>query len=89
MHEWDDEVLDFAVPFFDGRLRVTPLPKRLPPSLTADDLYLYSKLKRAGRIGPVLEASSMGPVAAYRSLLQLLQAGLVEVSAPAVPNNLP
>ncbi|MFY0522890.1 hypothetical protein ACN28I_06745 [Archangium gephyra] len=69
-----DEVL--AV---DGRMYFEPLPRPPPPSLTADDLYLYTKLRGSRSVREVLRNTAMGELAAYRALKRLMEAGIAKV----------
>lgn len=69
-----DEVLAL-----DGRLLFEPLPRPTPPSLTADDLYLYSKLRGSRSVREVLRNTAMGELAAYRALRRLMAAGVVRL----------
>jgi hypothetical protein len=69
----------------DGRLYFEPLPRPTPPSLTADDLYLYAKLRGNRSVREVLRNTAMGELAAYRSLRRLMEAGLAKV----MPENTP
>ncbi len=66
----------------DGRLVFEPLPRPLPGSLTADDLYLYSKLRGSASIRQALRTAAMGEAAASRSVHRMLAAGLIRISAP-------
>jgi hypothetical protein len=66
----------------EDRLEFEPLPKAPPPQLTADDLYIYSRLKGARSIRLVLRTAAMGELAAFKCVQRLLTAGLVRV-APA------
>ncbi|SEK75563.1 protein of unknown function [Stigmatella aurantiaca] len=66
----------------DGRLHFEPLPRPLPPSLTADDLYLYSKLRGTGTIRQALRTAAMGEAAASRSMHRLLAMGLLRIAPP-------
>ncbi|ATB33960.1 DUF4388 domain-containing protein [Melittangium boletus] len=70
-----DEVLAL-----DGRLRFEPLPRPLPPSLTADDLYLHAKLRGSRSVREVLRNAAMGELAAYRALRRLMAAGVARVN---------
>ncbi|XXF81468.1 DUF4388 domain-containing protein [Myxococcaceae bacterium GXIMD 01537] len=63
----------------DGRLAFEPLPRPTPPSLTADDLYLYSKLRGSRSIRETLRTAAMGELAASRSVRRLMDTGLVHV----------
>lgn len=63
----------------DGRLVFEPLQRPTPPSLTADDLYLYSKLRGSRSIRETLTTLAMGELAASRSVYRLMNAGLVRV----------
>jgi hypothetical protein len=63
----------------DGRLIFEPLPRPLPASLTADDLYLYSKLRGATTIRQALRTAAMGEAAAARSVHRLLATGLIRI----------
>ncbi|HEX8435675.1 DUF4388 domain-containing protein [Archangium sp.] len=69
-----DEVLAL-----DGRLYFEPLPRPTPPSLTADDLYLYAKLRSGRSVREVLRNTAMGELAAYRALRRLMEAGIARV----------
>ncbi|WNG47536.1 DUF4388 domain-containing protein [Archangium minus] len=69
-----DEVLSL-----DGRLYFEPLPRPLPPSLTADDLYLYAKLRGSRSVREVLRNAAMGELAAYRALRRLMDADIARV----------
>ncbi len=70
----------------DGRLFLAPLPPALPASLTADDLYLYSKLRAGRSMSEMLRTAPMGELAASRSVRRLMDAGLVRVRpAPGTP----
>jgi hypothetical protein len=69
-----DEVLAL-----DGRLSFEPLPRPTPASLTADDLYLYAKLRGSRSVREVLRNAAMGELAAYRALQRLMDAGVVRV----------
>jgi hypothetical protein len=63
----------------DGRLFFEPLPRPLPASLTADDLYLYSKLRSSASIRQALRTAAMGESAAARCVHRLLATGLVRI----------
>ncbi|WP_224240761.1 DUF4388 domain-containing protein [Hyalangium gracile] len=63
----------------DGRLVFEPLPRPLPTSLTADDLYLYSKLRGSTTIRKALSTAAMGEAAAARSVHRLLATGLIRI----------
>lgn len=67
----------------DGRLIFEPIPRPLPASLTADDLYLYSKLRSSVTIRQALRTAAMGEAAATRAVHRLLATGLIRV-APAL-----
>lgn len=70
----------------DGHLVFEPIPRPTPPSLTADDLYLYSKLRGSRSIRETVRTAAMGELAASRSVRRLMDAGLVRVeSGPASP----
>lgn len=69
----------------EGRLYFEPLCRPTPPSLTADDLYLYAKLRSGRSVREVLRNTAMGELAAYRSLKRLMDAGLARV----MPDNMP
>ncbi len=69
-----DEVLAL-----DGRLYFESLPRPTPPSLTADDLYLYAKLRSGRSVREVLRNTAMGELAAYRALRRLMEAGIARV----------
>ncbi|WP_375764987.1 DUF4388 domain-containing protein [Archangium gephyra] len=69
-----DEVLAL-----DGRLFFEPLPRPPPPSLTADDLYLYTKLRGSRSVREVLRNTAMGELAAYRALKRLMAADVARV----------
>jgi hypothetical protein len=64
----------------DGRIVFEPLPRPLPPSLTADDLYLYSKLRGSVSIREALRTAAMGEAAAARSVHRLLATGLLRIA---------
>ncbi|MDY7231080.1 DUF4388 domain-containing protein [Hyalangium rubrum] len=64
----------------DGRLLFEPLPRPLPVSLTADDLYLYSKLRGSASIRQALRTAAMGEAAASRSVHRLLATGLIRIA---------
>jgi hypothetical protein len=66
----------------DGRFVFEPLPRPLPTSLTADDLYLYSKLRGSTTIRQALLTAAMGEAAAARSVHRLLATGLIRIAAP-------
>lgn len=66
----------------DGRLIFEPLPRPPPPLLTADDLYLYSRLRAARSVDEALRGTAMGELAAWRSLQRLLRAEVVRVAQP-------
>ncbi|WP_434391437.1 DUF4388 domain-containing protein [Melittangium boletus] len=63
----------------DGRLSFEPLPRPLPPSLTADDLYLHAKLRNSRSVREVLRNAAMGELAAYRALRRLMATGVARV----------
>ena len=63
----------------DGRLYFEPLPRPAPPSLTADDLYLYTKLRGTRTVREALRNTAMGELAAYRSLKRLMEAGVAKL----------
>ncbi len=63
----------------DGRLLFEPLPRPLPASLTADDLYLYSKLRGSVSIRQALRTAAMGEAAASRAVHRLLATGLLRI----------
>jgi len=68
----------------EGRLAFATLPRPAPSQLTADDLYLYGKLKGARSVRAALREAAMGEVGAWRSLGRLRDAGLVwETDAPS------
>jgi Domain of unknown function (DUF4388) len=69
-----EEVLEL-----DGRLSFEPLPRPTPASLTADDLYLYTKLRGSRSVREVLRNAAMGELAAYRGLQRLMDAGVARV----------
>ncbi|PTL85787.1 DUF4388 domain-containing protein [Vitiosangium sp. GDMCC 1.1324] len=69
-----DEVLAL-----DGKMYFEPLPRPIPPSLTADDLYLYAKLRGSRSVREVLRNAAMGELAAYRALRRLMDAGIAKV----------
>ncbi|MBZ4417323.1 DUF4388 domain-containing protein [Myxococcus sp. RHSTA-1-4] len=64
----------------DGRLVFEPIPRPTPPDLTADDLYLYSKLRGSRSIRQALRTAAMGELAASRSVHRLLASGLIHVA---------
>lgn len=63
----------------DGRLYFEPMPRPTPPSLTADDLYLYTKLRSSRSVREVLRNTAMGELAAYRALRRLMEADVARV----------
>jgi hypothetical protein len=70
----------------DGHLVFEPIPRPIPPQLTADDLYLYSKLRGSRSIRETLRTAAMGELAASRSVRRLMDAGLVRVQpGPGAP----
>ncbi|WP_164018097.1 DUF4388 domain-containing protein [Pyxidicoccus trucidator] len=64
----------------DGRLVFEPIPRPTPPDLTADDLYLYSKLRGSRSIRQALRTAAMGELAASRSVHRLMASGLIHVA---------
>jgi hypothetical protein len=64
----------------DGRLVFEPLPRPLPSSLTADDLYLYSKLRGSATVRQALRTAAMGEAAAARSMHRMLAMGLIRIA---------
>jgi hypothetical protein len=64
----------------DGRLIFEPLPRPLPSSLTADDLYLYSKLRGSVTVRQALRTAAMGEAAAARSMHRMLAMGLIRIA---------
>jgi hypothetical protein len=64
----------------DGRLIFEPLPRPLPASLTADDLYLLSKLRGSVSIRQALRTAAMGEAAASRSVHRLLATGVLRIA---------
>ncbi|RYZ37093.1 MAG: DUF4388 domain-containing protein [Myxococcaceae bacterium] len=64
----------------DGRLVFEPIPRPAPAALTADDLYLYSKLRGSRSIRQALRTAAMGELAASRSVYRLMEAGLIRVA---------
>jgi hypothetical protein len=69
----------------EGRLRFEPPSEKIPPELTADDLYLFALLRQAGSVREAVGAAAMGELAAYRSVRKLLQAGYLKVEGPTPP----
>ncbi|WP_163996628.1 DUF4388 domain-containing protein [Pyxidicoccus caerfyrddinensis] len=65
----------------DGRLVFEPIPRPTPPDLTADDLYLYSKLRGSRSIRQALRTAAMGELAASRSVHRLMASGLIHVAS--------
>ncbi len=63
----------------DGRLYFEPLPRPIPSMLTADDLYLYSKLRGSRSVREALRSTAMGELGAYRALRRLMDAGIARV----------
>ena len=61
----------------EGRLVFEPLPRPAPPLLTADDLFLYARLRKARSLRQTLREAPMGEIAAYRSMQRLMDAGIV------------
>jgi hypothetical protein len=68
----------------DGRLIFEPLPRPLPSSLTADDLYLFSKLRGSVSIRQALRTAAMGEAAASRSVHRMLATGLLRIAPEPV-----
>ena len=64
----------------DGRLHFEPIPRPPPATLTADDLYLYSKLRGSRSVRQALRSAAMGELAASRSMHRLMGAGLIRVA---------
>ena len=64
----------------DGRLIFEPLPRPLPSTLTADDLYLYSKLRGSATIRQALRTAAMGEAGAARSMHRMLAMGLIRIA---------
>ncbi|MBU8894686.1 DUF4388 domain-containing protein [Corallococcus sp. H22C18031201] len=64
----------------DGRLVFEPIPRPTPSELTADDLYLYSKLRGSRSIRQALRTAAMGELAASRSVHRLMACGLIHVA---------
>jgi hypothetical protein len=62
----------------EDRIRVDALPRPLPADLTADDVYLFLRLKRARSVGELLKTVGMGEVAAARCLLRLVDCEAVK-----------
>ncbi len=65
----------------EGHLTFAPLPSPLPNQLTADDLYVYSRLRSSRSIRDAVRTAAMGELAAYRCIKQLFDAGLVARAA--------
>ena len=64
----------------DGRLIFEPLPRPVPSTLTADDLYLYSKLRGSVTIRKALRTAAMGEAGAARSMHRMLAMGLIRIA---------
>ncbi len=64
----------------DGRLSLEPLPRTAPLQLTADDLYLYSKLRGSRSLRQTLRAAPMGELGASRAVRRLMAAGLIRLA---------
>lgn len=64
----------------EGRLSFRPVPVPTPPDLTADDLYLYAKLKGSQSVVEAVRRASAGELAAARSLFRLISCGAIAVS---------
>jgi hypothetical protein len=64
----------------EGRLYFEPLPRQAPAQLTADDLYLYSKLRGSRSLSQTLRAAPMGELAAARAIRRLMAAGFVRLA---------
>jgi hypothetical protein len=77
----DDQILEL-----EGRIEFEPLPDAPPAEVTADDLYLYSRLKGARSVRQTLRSAAIGELAAFRCVRRLLDAGLVRLAkAPGTP----
>jgi hypothetical protein len=72
----------------DGRLLFEPLPRPLPSTLTADDLYVYSKLRSTASIRQALRTAAWGAAAAARCVHRLLTTGLIRIR-PALDDQEP
>ncbi len=68
----------------DGRLILDAVPRPTPPSLTTDDLYLYSKLRSSRSLREALRHTAMGELSSYRALQRLMHSGVVRVTPEAV-----
>ncbi|MBF5040922.1 DUF4388 domain-containing protein [Aggregicoccus sp. 17bor-14] len=64
----------------EGRLHFEPLPRSAPAQLTADDLYLFAKLRGGRSVTQTLRSAAMGELAASRALRRLMAAGLVRLA---------
>lgn len=69
----------------EGRLTFEPLPHPTPANLTADDLYVYSKLRSARSVRLALRSAAMGELAAHRSVQRLMACGLVRMGLTLAP----
>ncbi len=65
----------------EGRLQFQPLPHPVPAQLTADDLYVYSRLRSSRSIRDAVRTAAMGELAAYRCIKQLFEVGLLAKAA--------
>lgn len=66
---------------WEGKLKVSELPRPAPVSLTSDELYLHSRLKSALSVRELVKTLPMGELAAFRSIRKLLGVGALRVEA--------
>lgn len=63
----------------EGSVSVRPLPKPLPPSITAADLHLHGLLGRSASLRDVLENSALDALGVWRGLRRLQASGLIRI----------
>ena len=69
----------------EGQLVFAAMPRPAPPQFTADDLFLYSRLRSARSLHQTLRGAPMGELAAYRSMQKLMDAGMMYPTEPQWP----
>ena len=78
-------VLSEQVLLLEGRLLFEPIPRPAPSTLTADDLYLYGRLKASRSIRQALRTAAMGEFAAYQCLQRLVTCGAIRLAPITSP----